>query len=175
MADLTTTAYTDDLPPGSLITLDGQMQWAGLLMGPGRRSTGRLRGRDPGHGTARRPGAAAVVVAHGRPAERRRHAAVPRGRDRRTEGCVNETSSLSDPAAVAVELERLRGTVEAGFARVDGALALLVQRSDQSDKQLADHERRLDSLERARRPIAGVGALATVATAVVAAWELTAR
>jgi hypothetical protein len=31
----TTTAYTEDLPPGSLITRDGQMQWAGLLMGPG--------------------------------------------------------------------------------------------------------------------------------------------
>jgi len=25
----------DDLPPGSLITCDGQLQWAGLLMGPG--------------------------------------------------------------------------------------------------------------------------------------------
>jgi hypothetical protein len=27
--------YTDDLPPGSLITRDGQIQWAGLLLGPG--------------------------------------------------------------------------------------------------------------------------------------------
>ncbi|MBG0853217.1 phage tail family protein [Streptomyces spinoverrucosus] len=35
MAELTTTAYTDDVPPGSLITRDGQMQWAGLLLGPG--------------------------------------------------------------------------------------------------------------------------------------------
>ncbi|MEV6839783.1 phage tail protein [Streptomyces sp. NPDC051133] len=35
MAETTTIAYTDDVPPGSLITLDGQMQWAGLLMGPG--------------------------------------------------------------------------------------------------------------------------------------------
>ncbi|CAL9501201.1 phage distal tail protein [Streptomyces sp. enrichment culture] len=31
----TTTAYTDESPPGSLITRDGQIQWAGLLMGPG--------------------------------------------------------------------------------------------------------------------------------------------
>ena len=31
----TTTTYTDDVPPGSLITQDGQIQWAGLLMGPG--------------------------------------------------------------------------------------------------------------------------------------------
>jgi hypothetical protein len=34
MATLTST-YTDDVPPGSLITQDGQMQWAGLLLGPG--------------------------------------------------------------------------------------------------------------------------------------------
>lgn len=76
---------------------------------------------------------------------------------------------------VALELERLRGTVEAGFARVDGSLALLVQRSDQTDKQLADHEQRLDSLERSRWPLASVGVLAALATAAVAVVELTGR
>ena len=81
----------------------------------------------------------------------------------------------SDPAAVALELERLRGTVEAGFARVDGALALLVQRNDQTDRRLADHESRLDTLERGRWPLASVGALAAVATVAVAVWELTLR
>ncbi|MFJ8060787.1 hypothetical protein [Streptomyces sp. NPDC096142] len=85
---------------------------------------------------------------------------------------MNEPSSLSDPIAFAVELERLRGTVEAGFARVDGSLALLVQRSDQIDRRLADHEQRLDSLERSRWPLASIGALAAVATVVVTAWEL---
>ncbi|MFI6038661.1 hypothetical protein ACIBBD_31925 [Streptomyces sp. NPDC051315] len=88
---------------------------------------------------------------------------------------MNESPSLSDPAVVAVELERLRGTVEAGFARADGQLALLVQRSDQTDKQLADHEQRLDALERSRWPIASIGALAAMATAAVALWELTGR
>ncbi|MFG2940892.1 hypothetical protein [Streptomyces sp. NPDC048282] len=81
----------------------------------------------------------------------------------------------NDPLAVALELERLRGTLEAGFARVDGSLALLVQRSDQTDKQLADHEHRLDALERTRWPLASIGALAAVAAAVVTALELTAR
>ena len=81
----------------------------------------------------------------------------------------------NDPVAGALELERLRGTLEAGCARVDGSLALLVQRSDQTDKQLADHEARLDELERSRWPLASVGALAAVATLAVAAWELTAR
>ncbi|OIK25858.1 hypothetical protein [Streptomyces malaysiense] len=87
----------------------------------------------------------------------------------------SSSSSLSDPTAVAVELERLRGTVEAGFARVDGSLALLVQRSDQTDRQLADHEKRLDALERGRWPLASVGALAAVATVAVTTWQLTAR
>ncbi|MFB7454706.1 MULTISPECIES: hypothetical protein [unclassified Streptomyces] len=81
----------------------------------------------------------------------------------------------NDPVAVALELERLRGTLEAGFARVDGSLALLVQRSDQTDKQLADHEARLDDLERARWPLTSIAALAAVATVAVTAWELTAR
>ncbi|GKQ35665.1 hypothetical protein [Streptomyces sp. A012304] len=81
----------------------------------------------------------------------------------------------SDPAVVAVELERLRGTVEAGFARADGQLALLVQRSDQTDKQIADHEQRLDALERSRWPVASIGALAAMATAAIALWELTGR
>lgn len=51
-----------------------------------------------------------------------------------------------DPLSVAVELERLRGTMGAGFARVDGSPALLVRHSDQTDRQLADHEARLDAL-----------------------------
>ncbi|MFF7977770.1 hypothetical protein ACFZDK_01375 [Streptomyces sp. NPDC007901] len=81
----------------------------------------------------------------------------------------------NDPITVALELERLRGTLEAGFARVDGSLALLVQRSDQTDKQLADHEHRLDALERTRWPLASIGALAAVAAVVVTALELAAR
>ncbi|MFI5759792.1 MULTISPECIES: hypothetical protein [unclassified Streptomyces] len=82
---------------------------------------------------------------------------------------------LPDPLSVAVELERLRGTMEAGFARVDGSLALLVQRSDQTDRQLADHESRLDALERARWPLASVTAMAAVSAIAMTAWQITAR
>jgi hypothetical protein len=81
----------------------------------------------------------------------------------------------NDPVAVAVELERLRGTLEAGFARVDGSLALLVQRSDQTDKQLADHESRLDALERTRWPLPSIAALTATAGLCLALWEMTAR
>jgi hypothetical protein len=79
----------------------------------------------------------------------------------------------SSPAAVALELERLRGTMEAGFARADGQLALLVQRSDQSDKQLADHETRLDALEQTRWPLPTVSALAAAGTMGLYLWQLT--
>ncbi|MFG2837018.1 hypothetical protein ACGFYE_18685 [Streptomyces zaomyceticus] len=48
---------------------------------------------------------------------------------------------------VAVELEKLRGTLEAGFARVDGSLALLVQRSDQTDRQLSEQRDALKHVE----------------------------
>ncbi|MER7378468.1 hypothetical protein ABT384_38250 [Streptomyces lanatus] len=46
--------------------------------------------------------------------------------------------------SVAVEPEKLRGTMAEGFARVDGSLALLIPRGDQTDRRLADHELRLD-------------------------------
>jgi hypothetical protein len=77
----------------------------------------------------------------------------------------------SESAAVAVELERLRGTVEAGFARVDGSLALLVQRGDQTDKALDDHEKRLDALERNRWPVQAITALTAVGALVVTLWQ----
>ncbi|GAA3900095.1 hypothetical protein GCM10022244_07810 [Streptomyces gulbargensis] len=81
----------------------------------------------------------------------------------------------NDPVAVALELERLRGTLEAGFARVDGSLALLVQRSDQTDRQLADHEARLDDLERARWPLTSILAVAATMGVLLTAWELVGR
>ncbi|GGX63137.1 hypothetical protein [Streptomyces hiroshimensis] len=79
----------------------------------------------------------------------------------------------ADAAAVALELERLRGTMEAGFARVDGALALLVQRSDQSDRQLADHDKRLDALERNRWPLASLAAVISLVTLALTIWQAT--
>ncbi|MEV6329614.1 hypothetical protein [Streptomyces sp. NPDC051909] len=79
------------------------------------------------------------------------------------------------PSDVALELERLRGVVEAGFARVDGSLALLVQRSDQTDKQLADHEARLDALERNRWPLPSILALVAVIGLALTLWQTATR
>ncbi|WP_327376188.1 hypothetical protein OG393_20915 [Streptomyces sp. NBC_01216] len=54
----------------------------------------------------------------------------------------------AESGQVALELERLRGTLETGFARVDGALALLVQRSDQTDRALDEQGTELRGLEK---------------------------
>ncbi|MFD5231030.1 hypothetical protein ACFWJ5_21320 [Streptomyces qaidamensis] len=81
----------------------------------------------------------------------------------------------SDPAAVAVELEKLRGTMETGFARVDGSLALLVQRGDQTDRAIADHESRLDALERNRWPLPSLAALVAVCGLVMSLWQFATR
>ncbi|MFH8345002.1 hypothetical protein [Streptomyces sp. NPDC018045] len=83
---------------------------------------------------------------------------------------------MTEPAStgVALELERLRGTVEAGFARLDGALALLVQRSDQTDQRIADLEQRLASVERGRWPLPSIAALVAVAGLLLTLWQATA-
>ncbi|WP_406501612.1 hypothetical protein OHA04_27760 [Streptomyces sp. NBC_01590] len=52
--------------------------------------------------------------------------------------------------AIAVELERLRGTVTTGFAEVKGSLAVLVERSTRTEQDLArlrnETQRSLDAL-----------------------------
>ncbi|MFE2046799.1 hypothetical protein ACFXAZ_38970 [Streptomyces sp. NPDC059477] len=69
---------------------------------------------------------------------------------------------MTPPESIAHELAELRRTVEVGFTRVDGQLALLVQRGEQTDKTLDDHEQRLDALERDRWPMRMVTGLAAV-------------
>ncbi|MFS0695138.1 hypothetical protein [Streptomyces nitrosporeus] len=78
----------------------------------------------------------------------------------------------SDPAAVAVELEKLRGTMETGFATVTGSLNLLAQRTDQTDRRIDDHETRLDALERARWPLPSIAALVAVVGLALTLYQL---
>lgn len=80
-------------------------------------------------------------------------------------------------ASVAVELERLRGTVSTGFAEVKGSLSVLVERSDRNERDLQqlrqDTEKDIaglradvESLKRARWPLPAIGALTGIAGAV---------
>ncbi|MEV7235368.1 hypothetical protein AB0N06_15715 [Streptomyces sp. NPDC051020] len=81
---------------------------------------------------------------------------------------------MSD-GTVAVELERLRRSVDVGFATTRGDLALLLQRADQTDKTLGEHEERLDALERTRWPLPSLAALTSCAALAVAVWEAAGR
>lgn len=78
-------------------------------------------------------------------------------------------------AAVAVALAELRGSMETGFARIDGSLALLVQRSEQTEKQLAEHEQRLTALERSRWPLPSIAALVGVCGLILSLWQFATR
>lgn len=79
-------------------------------------------------------------------------------------------------ASVAVELERLRGTVATNFAEVKGQLGVLVERSarterdvaqlrEDTDKDIAILRADVEALKKARWPLAAVGALTGVAGA----------
>lgn len=63
---------------------------------------------------------------------------------------------------VALALAELRSALEVGFARLDGQLALLVQRSDQTDKALEELEERVAALEKSRWPLPTVAVLASI-------------
>ncbi|MGW1023422.1 hypothetical protein ACWD4J_06810 [Streptomyces sp. NPDC002577] len=72
---------------------------------------------------------------------------------------------------VPEELAELRRCLEVGLARVDGGLALLTQRDEQSVKDLDDLTARIAALEHARWPLPAVAALATVGAVAVAVWQ----
>ncbi|OKJ55950.1 hypothetical protein [Streptomyces sp. CB02115] len=63
---------------------------------------------------------------------------------------------------VALALAELRSALEVGFARIDGQLALLVQRSDQTDKALEELEERVAALEKTRWPLPTVAVLVSI-------------
>nr|WP_234043073.1 hypothetical protein [Streptomyces marianii] len=65
--------------------------------------------------------------------------------------------------------------MEVGFAEQRGQLALLVQRGDQTDQKLADHEARLDSLEKARWPLPSLAALVSLSALGATLYQLAAR
>jgi hypothetical protein len=89
-------------------------------------------------------------------------------------------------ASVAVELERLRGTVATGFAEVKGSLSVLVERStrherdlqqlkEETRQELDDLRGELEALKRNRWPLPALGALTSVAAVVVSVLALLSR
>jgi hypothetical protein len=88
-----------------------------------------------------------------------------------------------DQAAVAVELERLRGTVSTGFAEVKGSLAVLMERSarterdleqlrEDTDKEVGALRTEVEALKARRWPLGVVGVLSGIAGIVTGAIAL---
>jgi hypothetical protein len=73
--------------------------------------------------------------------------------------------------SIALELAELRRSVDVGFATTRGDLALLLQRADQVDKILAEHDGRIAVLERARWPLPSAAALTGLAGLGIAIWQ----
>lgn len=76
-----------------------------------------------------------------------------------------------EQAVVAAELAELRRSVDVGFTKTDGSLALLVQRSEQTDKQLAEHDARIAGLERSRWPLPSIAVLASLGALALALYQ----
>ncbi|MCT7354522.1 hypothetical protein N4P33_20520 [Streptomyces sp. 15-116A] len=79
----------------------------------------------------------------------------------------------ADPEHLAVqgELAELRRRMDVAHARVEGGLALLSHRTEETAKELEDLNARLTTLEHTRWPLQSVTALTAVAALVVAVWQ----
>lgn len=73
---------------------------------------------------------------------------------------------------VAVELERLRGAVDTGFATLNGRLDTALQRTTQVEKDIGDLVTRVSALERARWPLPSLGVLSGLAGAATGVLAL---
>ncbi|WP_030678261.1 hypothetical protein [Streptomyces sp. NRRL B-1347] len=81
----------------------------------------------------------------------------------------------SDTDGIALELERLHRSVDVGFATTRGDLALLLQRADQTDKAIGEHEERLDALERTRWPLPSLAAVTSCTALALTLWQQSGR
>ncbi|GHH75539.1 hypothetical protein GCM10018793_19120 [Streptomyces sulfonofaciens] len=73
---------------------------------------------------------------------------------------------------VLEDLAELRRRLDVGLTRMEGHMALLTQRDEQSAKEQDDLNARVAALEHTRWPLPAVAALTAVGTLVVALWQL---
>lgn len=78
---------------------------------------------------------------------------------------------VTPESTVAMELAELRRSVDVGFATTRGDLALLLQRADQTDKALAEHDTRIVALERARWPLPSAAVLTGLTSLGMTVWQ----
>jgi hypothetical protein len=72
---------------------------------------------------------------------------------------------------VPEELAELRRIFEVALTRIDGKLALLAHRDDQTDKDQDDLSSRISALEHTRWPLPAVAAVTAVGALAIAVWQ----
>ncbi|MFB7593468.1 hypothetical protein [Streptomyces sp. NPDC056160] len=77
--------------------------------------------------------------------------------------------------AVPGDLAELRRRLDVAYARVEGGLALLNHRTEETAKELDELSARLVTVEHSRWPLPTVSALAAVGALVVALWQALGR
>lgn len=110
------------------------------------------------------------------PRPRRNGLVAPRQNRPRLHHPQLTTGAVAMPdGEIALELAELRRALEVGLARIDGQLALLVQRSDQIDKAVEELDARVAALEKSRWPLPAISTLTGLAALGVAIWSATGR
>ncbi|WP_053711837.1 hypothetical protein [Streptomyces sp. NRRL B-3648] len=69
------------------------------------------------------------------------------------------------------ELAELRRRLDVAYARVEGGLALLRHRTEESVKELDELNSRMASLEHTRWPLPSLAALTALGALVVTVWQ----
>lgn len=80
-----------------------------------------------------------------------------------------------ESVAVAVELERLRGAVDTGFATLNGRLDVALQRTSNAESDIADLRADVEALKRARWPLPSLAALVSVSALGITVWQAAGR
>ncbi len=91
------------------------------------------------------------------------------------EGREHTVNTTPEPPVVHKEVAELRRSCDVAQARVDGGLALLGHRAEETAKELDALAARVTALERNRWPLRAVATLASVGALALALWQALAR
>ncbi|MFF4834463.1 hypothetical protein [Streptomyces sp. NPDC001315] len=69
------------------------------------------------------------------------------------------------------DVAELRRRLDVAYARVEGGLALLTHRTEETAKELDELSTRLGSLEHARWPLPSIAAVTAVGALVATVWQ----